>query len=95
MSNEHSNLIDRTLEEIRETNRIKDQGIGTAELTTLQTRRLDLVTELLNLLDVRLVQYPVLCDDLVIDYVTSGCLNHNNLIDCLEIINQADKGKKL
>ena len=95
MSTEHYNLIDRSLEEIREANRIKSQGIDTAELTALQTRRLDLVTELLNLLDVRLIQYPVLCDELVIDYVTSGSLNCDNLIDCLEVLHLADKVRGL
>lgn len=95
MSTEHYNLIDRSLEEIREANRIKSQGIGDAELTAGQTARLKEVTELLNLLDVRLTQYPVLCDDLIIDYVASGNLNHDNLIDCLEVLHLADKVRGL
>lgn len=91
MSTKHSSLIDRSLEEIREANRIKSQGIGDSDLTADQTARLKEVTKLLNLLNVRLTQYPVLCDDLIIDYVITGNLSHTNLIACLEIISLADK----
>ena len=64
-------------------------------LTYIHKVRLNTVRELLNLLDTRLIQYPLLCDDLVIHYVVSGEFHNYRLVNALEVLKLADEVRGL
>ena len=88
-------MIDEVIDEIKEVRRIKEEGFRSAELTDTQAERLKDITALLNCLDVRLLQFPVLCVDLIARYVASGNLSHAALYECLEILKIADEVRGL